>query len=49
MIVTEGDRTLWQVTKGECTLRHRSDLVKRGQPTKHLFYKRNKKADPFYV
>jgi len=30
VIVTEGDRTLWQVTKGDCTLRHRSDLVRRG-------------------
>jgi len=26
-MVTEGDRTLWQVTKGDGTLRHRSDLV----------------------
>lgn len=49
VIVTEGDRTLWQVTKSDCTVRHRSDLVKRGQPTEYLFYKRNKKVDPFYM
>jgi len=35
-MVAEGDRTLWQVTKGEGTPRHRSDLVQRGSQAKVL-------------